>query len=47
MRLIRRAPREYGTNRKMLAKDAQGAMLALLANNKVIKTEVAGRLILN
>ncbi len=40
-------PPKYGTNRKTLSKDAQGAMLALLGNNKGVKAELAGTVIVN
>ncbi len=44
---VQAVPPKYGTNRKTLSKDAQGAMLVLLANRKDVKAELAGTVIVN
>lgn len=44
---VQAVPPKYGTNRKTLSKDAQSAMLALLANKKDVKAELAGTVIVN
>jgi hypothetical protein len=44
---VQAVPLKYGRHRKTLSQDAQGAMLALLANTKDINVELAGTVIVN
>lgn len=44
---VQAVPPKYGTNRKTLSKDAQGALLALLASKKDVKAGLAGTVIVN
>ncbi len=44
---VQAVPPQYGTNRKTLSKDAQAAMLALLATNKDVKAELRGSVIVS
>ncbi len=44
---VQAVPPKYGTNRKALSNDAQGAMLALLAKKKDVRAELAGTVIVN